>query len=225
MRITKRDVTIIRDLALSHALTRDQFIRLGYFGSITRANTRLRDLIKCGWVRRLSTPFFQQSIYCVTKQAAEVVGERIAPVVRRRSVSPRFLQHALMITESRLALTKTHGGTWFFEQQLWRKLRNGSGREVRPDGLVLSSVASLIEVDLGHVSPAKFREKLLAYQELALSGQCSEFYGFDGFSLLTLTTGKSRARHLNRLTPNDAGFEHQVLTFADIGVAFSNPWS
>jgi hypothetical protein len=225
VRITKRDVTILRDMALAHALTRDQLIRLGYFGSVTRANTRLRELMAVGLVRRLSTPFFHQSIYCVTKQASEVVGERISPLVRGRSASPRFLQHALMVTESRLALTETQGGTWYFEQQLWRKLSDGSGREVRPDGLVLSSVASLVEVDLGHVAPTKFREKLLAYQELALTGQCADLYGFDRFSLLTLTTGKTRARHLNRLTPSDAGFDHQVLTFADIGVALSDPWS
>lgn len=225
MRITKRDVTILRDLALSHALTRDQLIRLGYFGSIVRTNTRLRELIAGGWAYRLSTPFFQQSIFSVTKQATEVVGDRISPLVRGRSTSPRFLQHALMVTESRLALTEAQGGTWYFEQQLWRRLSQGSGREVRPDGLLLSTVASLVEVDLGHIAPSKFRDKLLAYQELALTGQCVDLYGFDRFALLTLTTGKTRARHLNRLTPSNAGFNHKVLTFAEIGVALSNPWS
>lgn len=225
MSLTKRDVTILRDLALSHALTRDQFIRLGYFGSITRANARLRELMKNGLISRLQTPFFNQSIYSVTKRAADVVGGRIAPLIQNRASSPRFLQHALTTTESRIALQSKFGGDWRFEQQLWRKLDAGSGREIRPDGMVVASAAVFVEVDLGHVSPGKFRDKLLGYQELALSGRCQDLYGLADFRLLTLTTGKTRARHLDRLTPQPAGFEHRIHTFADLGVAMTNSWS
>lgn len=225
LKVTRRDVRFLRDLALSHALTRDQIISLGYFGSVTRANARLRRLVKAGLIHRLATPFYLQSIYSVTKLVVNIVGERIAPLVRGRAVSPRFLQHALTVTEVRLAVTKALDGNWFFEQQLWRTLNRGSGKAVRPDGLVLGVTATFVEVDLGHVAPSKFREKLLAYQELALTEQCMGLYGFDCFSLMTITTGKTRAHHLNRLTPRDAGFDHKVVTFAEIGVAMTNSWS
>ncbi|MBV6459371.1 MAG: hypothetical protein HONBIEJF_02519 [Fimbriimonadaceae bacterium] len=223
MRLTTRDLRVLRDVALSHALTRDQLIKLGYFGSVTRANTRLRELGREGLVHRLQTPFFNQSIYTVGHKATEVVGERIAKILRRRSPSPRFLQHALLVTDTRIALLSKDGGTWHFEQQLWRQL--SSGNQVRPDGLLVSLGATFVELDMGHVDPKKFRTKLLNYQELALSGQCSNLYGFDRFSLTTVTSGKTRARHLNRLTPSDAGYEHKVQTFAEVGVILSNPWS
>lgn len=224
MRITQRDVIVLKDLSLSHALTRDQLIKLGHFGSVTRANTRLRELISTKLVQRLQTPFYGQSIYAPTRNASEFVGPRIAALMRNRSASPRFLQHALAVTDARIALCERLGGTWRFEPQLWRQL-DGLNREIRPDGLLLASTAVFVEVDLGHVSPKKFQEKLFGYQALARSGECRTLYGFEDFRVLTLTSGSLRARHLSRLTPTEASFEHRVQTLASIGVALTNSWS
>ncbi|MCW5939856.1 MAG: replication-relaxation family protein [Fimbriimonadaceae bacterium] len=224
MRITKRDVTVLKDLALSHALTRDQFMKLGHFSSITRTNTCLRRLVSAKLVARLQTPFWGQSIYTVTKCATDLVGPRIASLIKGRSVSPRFLQHALTVTEARIVLCEQLGGPWRFEPQLWRKL-DRLQHEIRPDGLVLSTVPVFVEIDLGHVAPTKFREKLLGYQALATSGDCEALYGFPTFRLLTLTTGTLRAHRLSRLTPLDAGYEHCVQTLASLGVTLTNDWS
>lgn len=222
MRITYRDVRLLRDLALSHALSRDQIVELGYFGSVTRVNTRLRGLRSVGFVERLETPFFSQSLYTATKRAADVVGERVSPLLESRKGSPRFLRHALSVTNVRLALLAKAEGEWRFEQQLWRKLER---TEVRPDGLFVGSSAVFVEVDLGHVSPAKFKQKLLSYQALAHSGKCQALYGFPTFRLLTVTTGELRARHLRRLLPPDAGYEFLVRTLNEVGAAPIPSWS
>ncbi|MGI8923925.1 MAG: replication-relaxation family protein [Fimbriimonadales bacterium] len=225
MRVTRRDIGVVSDIALSHVLSRDQILRLDYFNSITRVNTRLRELTSIGLIARLDTPFFGQSLYMATKRAAEVVGESIAPLIQGRTSSPRFIQHALQVTNVRLALIKKGEGAWRFEQQLWRKLSDIDGREVRPDGLFLARSPIFIEVDMGHAGLPRFKEKLLAYHALATSDQCESLYGFPNFKLLTVTTGHLRASHLRRALPPDAGFEYLVKTFAEVGATPIPQWS
>lgn len=222
MRLTRRDISVLRDLALSHVLSRDQLIALGYFGSVTRVNTRLRDLTSQGFVKRLDTPFYGQSLYMASKAASEAIGERVGPLLLGRAASPRFIQHALNTTNVRIALTVRSEGTWKFEQQLWRKVGK---HEVRPDGLLMAKAPIFIEVDMGHVSISKFKEKITAYRALALSGDCAKLYGFDSFRVLTITTGELRARHLRRALIEGSGFEFLTQTFSDIRVAPISAWS
>jgi len=225
MRITHRDVLIVKDVALSRILSRDDLIHLRYFNSIPRANARLLTLVKAGMLRRLATPFFHQSLYIATKRASEVVGERIAPLVESRSSSPRFVQHSLQTTALRIALTRKMSAGWRFEQQLWRRLEGGYSHQLRPDGCLLADVPVFLETDMGHCSLPRFREKVLGYHYLATSGQCANLYGFSDFRLLIATTGSLRARHLRRAVPPEAGFEVLVQTFESLDVPHIQPWS
>lgn len=225
MRVTKRDIMLLRELALSHVLCRDQFLELGYFNSITRANTRLRELKRLELLRRLETPFFGQSLYIASKRAAEVVGERISPLIEGRASSPRFVQHALSVTNVRIALQRKSSAAWRFEQQLWRKIQGSKGLELRPDGLLMANLPIFVEVDMGHASAPRFKEKLTAYQALARSGQCQSLYGFSQFRVLVVTTGPLRSRHLRRLQPSSAEFELLVQTFDEVGATPITPWS
>lgn len=222
MRITHRDVRLIRDMVLSHLLSRDQIIGLRYFNSVARANSRLRSLVALKLVDRLATPFFGQSLYIATRRSVEIVGDKISPLLGSRAGSPRFVQHALTVTDVRIALQVKTGGEWRFEQQLWRKCDRF---EIRPDGLLNASHPTFIEVDMGHVSAAKFKAKLRAYHALTQSTLCNELYGFTSFRLLTLTTGQLRARHLRHLMESVGGFDFRVQTVAEIGVAMINPFS
>lgn len=225
MRVTKRDVSLMRDLALSHVMSRDQIIEVGYFDSVTRVNTRLRELMEVGLVVRLETPFHRQSLYIASKRASDVLGERISPLILNRAPSPRFVQHALAVTNVRLALLKKSAGQWRFEQQLWRKLPGRNTAEIRPDGLHLGKVPIFVEVDMGHVAPSKFKEKLVGYCSLATSAQCQSLYGFEKFCVLTVTTGTLRAGHLANLLPPDAGFSFLAKTFEEVGAISVSSWS
>ncbi|MBX7135772.1 MAG: replication-relaxation family protein [Fimbriimonadaceae bacterium] len=224
MRITHRDFRLLRDLLLSHVLARDQILELGYFGSLTRANTRLRELCHAGLARRLPVPYYRQSLYSGTKRAAELMDRNIARLVEGRSATPRFIQHSLATTSVRVALCRRTSAEWRFEQQLWRKLP-ALGVEVRPDGLLITSTRTFIEIDLGHASANKYKEKLESYGVLARSGLCGELYGFESFRLLTVTTGALRARHLRQLQPYEAGFDHLVQTFEECGATQIHSWS
>lgn len=225
MRITERDRKLVTDLALSHVLSRDQILELGYFSSICRVNARLHELAETKLVRRLETPFFHQSLYIAGCLAHEVVGVQVSRLLERRVGSPRFVRHALSVGSVRIALCRK-GGEWRFEQQLWRQIASAKRIEIRPDGLLLtSSLPIFLEVDLGHVAPAKFKEKVLGYQALTHSGHCRDLYGFDHFRLLTITTGTLRARHLRQTLPQNPGFDFLCQTFEEVGARPVPNWS
>lgn len=226
MRLTERDVKLIKDIALSHLLSRDQVIQLGYFSSVTRANTRLRELATINLVRQLSTPFFGQCLYSAGRNASEIVGARIGAIIEKRLASPRFVQHALNVTNVRIALQRRGACEWRFEQQVSHTFKHDRTYEVRPDGLVLTStIPILVEADLGHVTPTKFVSKLRAYRAFVHSGACEKVYHAPTFRLLTVTTGADRSRHLASLLPPNPGFEYLVQTFEELGIQRVTGWS
>lgn len=223
MRFTERDITLVRDIALSHVVSRDQLIELGYMTSVTRCNTRLRELAAVNAVRQISTPFHAQSLYIAGSLAGELCGERIERLLADRVGSPRFVRHALSTTNVRIALQKRGGSGWRFEQQLWRTV---SKHEIRPDGLmVLKGSPTFIEVDLGHVSGPKFTEKLNGYSLLADGSTCADLYGFTTSRLLIVTTSLRRARHLRALTSDHSRLECLVTTFEELGAPSVGCWS
>lgn len=227
MRITKRDVRLLRDMALSHVLSRDQVISLGYFATVTRANSRLRELSVVGVVRRIATPFFAQGLYVTGRSADSIVGERIGQLLRHRSHSPRFLQHALATTEVRMALLKRGADHWYYEQQVQVPFRfAGKDYIVKPDGLMATpSGLVAVEVDLGHVAPSKFRQKLLSYDAFVNSGECKRMWRSPSFSLLVVTTGSLRASRLARLCPTNPSFELVARPHDDLAIPFPGGWS
>ncbi len=225
MKLTARDIRILRDLILSFLLSRDQIVTL-YFGSVTRANARMRVLRNLGLVKVIDTPFFGQSLYVATPQAAEVVGERLAPLAATRIGSPRFLQHALAVTNCRVALLAKGATAWRFEQQATTSFRAGGKElEVRPDGLAIFATGIVaIEVDLGHVAPAKFRQKLLAYDMFVRTGECLLKWGEPSFTLV-VTSGPLRASRLSRLTPKDCTYTFSCKSHDRLGIPFPGAWS
>lgn len=227
MRLTDRDVRLLRDLVLSHAMCRDQVIELGYFGSVARTNTRLRELRGCGLAKAIETPFLGQAVYAAGPKSPEVVGERLAGLAASRNGTPRFLRHAISVTNVRIAMMAKGAKAWRFEQQARAQFRHG-GRdwEVRPDGIaVRSGGAVAVEVDLGHVDPAKFRDKLLSYDAFAASGGCPQHWGSETFSLVVVTTGPLRAARLARQLPDNCGFAFACKPADQIGVRFPGAWS
>ncbi len=226
MKLTARDIQVVKDIALSHVLTRDHIIELGYFSSITRANTRLRGLIACGLIQRLPTPFFGQSIYCPGKRAPHVVGEKIAPLIRRRAESPRFLQHAMCVTNVRLALVKRGSTGWRFEQQATASFASKQKwDEVRPDGLSLTpSGLVAVEVDLGHVPTQKLKQKLHSYQTFARTGTCRDHWQAETFSLLFVTNSDTRAHRIRRLV-QAFDIDIVVRTFDALDIPTPGSWS
>jgi hypothetical protein len=200
-------------------------ISLGYFSSVTRLNTRLRGLVELGCVKRLETPFYAQSLYAVDKRAGHVVGEKIAPLLAHRADSPRFIGHALNVTNVRIHLAAKGATEWRFEQQLWRKLPGRKGAEVRPDGLVmLGAEPMFIEVDLGTSAASKVQAKLEGYNQLH-EGEIEPLYGFSSLKLLLVTTNATRAKNLRGLIPSGSNLRCLIQTFGELKIPLVQSWS
>lgn len=227
MRLTKRDRQLVRDIALSHAMARDQIIEFAYFSSVRRLNARLRLLVAHGFLKRLDTPFFSQGLYAAGPTAGLIVGEKIGLLLAKRQRSPRFLQHALAVSNIRIAICGNDAAVWRFEQQATTTFSfGGRSLTVKPDGLALSAVAcTAVEADLGHVAPQKIREKLETYRAFALSGACRKAWKCERFTVLIITSGPLRARRLRRLCPKDGAFDFRCLAHEDFGVAWPGSWS
>jgi hypothetical protein len=227
MKLTSRDIKLIRDMALAQVLSRDQILKLKYFSSVTRLNSRLRELIAEGLVKRHETPYFTQSLYFAAPKAAEIVGENIAKLLRSRLGSPRLIRHSLAVTEARLNLVKRGASVFRFEQQLWCKFAvAGKVFEVRPDGLAIhKDNIAVLELDLGHTGLPKLAVKLRAYEAFIASGECKRRWQCDSFTLLMLTPGPERKRHLAQLQPPSASFCLRVETLSDFGITVPGLWS
>jgi hypothetical protein len=226
VRLTSRDIRLIKDVALSQLLSRDQIIRLGYFTSVTRANTRLRSLRAEGYLSLLTTPYFWQFLYAPGKRATTVVGERISALLADRAKTPRFIQHSLAVTDVRIALARLGATDWRFEAQSRHPFLQGSSIiEIRPDGLVHWPGQTAIEVDMGHVDPKKFSEKLRAYAVFVASGELQRVWGADSLTLLTVTTGNLRKSRLLRLVAGNASFGIRFETFEELGISRVGGWS
>jgi hypothetical protein len=225
--LTDRDFRLLRDVALSHVLSRDQILGLGYFGSVTRANTRLRELRGQGLIQPLATPFFGQNLYGIGAKGRPVLGDRIGRIVAARTGSPRFLQHALMVTSTRIALMNNGASAWRFEQQLTCTFAHrGKAVTVRPDGLArMPSGPVVIEVDLGHVAPANFAQKLAAYDAFLATGNCRRIWHIPNFKVLAVTTSRRRAASLAQLLPSQASYELRCVTFEELGLPIIGGWS
>lgn len=227
VRVTKRDIRLIRDIALSSVLSRDQIIALGYFGSVPRANDRLRLLREAGLIDILSLPYESQRVYYALRGACPLVGERVSSVIRSRRGSPQFVRHALMTTEIRLALLRQGYGEWRFEPQL-RSVFLWAGRrfEVRPDGMVRTPPGLLcIETDLGHVDSIKFRAKLLAFDSFASSGALERTWQAKNLVVETVTVSERRKLGLEGLSPKNSPVEFRFTTFDELGIRMLDGWS
>jgi len=224
VKVTDRDIRLVRDLALSQVLSRDQIIKLGYFASVSRCNRTMQRLRDAGLASVIVTPLANQRFYVAGSKAPAVVGERIAALLTGRNRTPRFIQHAVAVTDVRLALMDRGLADWRFEGQLWQSFSFGIRTvEVRPDGLIhRNGLPVLIEVDLGHVSAPKYALKLDAYRRYVQGGTFQSSYHSETMRVLTVTTGSLRLKHLTALARNDPWFE--FTTFEKLGVATPGGW-
>lgn len=227
MILTDRDRELVFDLTLSHALTRDQVIQLGFFESISRANSRLKSLREAGFVRRLTTPYFSQTIYAPGRLAIEIVDSHAASLIAKRAESPRFLQHALAVTNTRISLKKRGATLWRFEPQLRTSFQDGlNSTEVRPDGLAISSKSAIaVEVDMGHVCLTKLSKKLASYAAFRRSTALLESWQINDFNLLFVTIGRKRRGQIQRLCRQVNGVNCLVQTFEELQIETVGGWS
>lgn len=204
MRLQKRDVAILTDIALHGVMSRDQVMKLGYFASIPRANARLCPMTSLKLLKRLQRIELRdsrQSLYCTTAKAADLLDERVANLVRDRKHTPRFIDHSLMVVDVRVELQRLGGLAWRSEVEVRHRYSYGGRQnEFRPDGLIFVAGNCLfVEADRCNASRQALTESFSSYDRYAASGVFQAVYRQAGFRVLVVTVGKRRALSIHAL--------------------------
>ncbi len=236
--LTKRDRELLTELFWNRAMTRNHLLRLGFFPSVSRCNTRLRQLIAHGLVRSHESLLYAHGsnrVFGIGTGATSLVSEACEAAlneVRRvasDALSPLSLEHTLRLVDLKVAFLTTgeYAGinveTWLAEAQCRHQYsvrqRDGSWREhiLKPDALGFLHVSGrehglFLELDLGNVSQEKFAAKIASYERYAEHGMFERTYELPSFQVLTLTTSETRLRNLMALVKSGSPVRFRFTT-------------
>ena len=183
--IQPRDRRLREHLEVVGVIDREQATQLAPFGSVARANARLLQLTRAGYLRRT----FTGTINGGRKAVYRLPGGR-------RARGRDQLEHELSVSDLYCAF-RSHPA--FVG---WRRLTEPlAPTQVIPDGLALVRSGSgvlpmLIEVDRGTETLGVIDRKVSSYVALALSGEAERVLGYPRFRVLLVTTSERRLRNI-----------------------------
>ena len=223
--LQERDKRLLVDLFASRVMSRDQIIETGYFSSVPRANNRLAMLVRQGFVSRYlheTRGAGSQALYRAGRKAKSIVAGGLGYESETVSVqlgqgeAPMHLEHTLGLVDLRVlfeagakeCLLKEF--TWLPEALCHHEYLVSFGhnqwqrRDVRPDAVAMwqgddGKRVTFIELDLGHVSSKKYAGKVASYRQYQSDGAFEAVYEASSFTVLTITTGSLRLKHLKKL--------------------------
>ena len=235
MRLTPRDIALLRLVEQYRVLRRDQAQRL-LFPSKNTANERLKRLYQHRFLLRRWLPVeygqgMGQALYLLDCAGADVLaqarGDDRSGIGWRRArnlVSSSFLQHTLMINDVRVAVTLAARQAlyrlerWEGEDELaakpdyvWVPTRRGRLRiAVIADSYFALHLGDrrahfLLEADRATVSNKRWALRVRAYLQYVRGGQYARRFGTRSLRVLTVTTGERRLANLKRTTEKARG--------------------
>lgn len=223
-RLTNRDREVIAIIALHGCASRSQLMALGHFGSVSRANRRLRRLFDKKYLRRTQVavgPCSLETIYLLGPAAVPIAAE-LAVLDRlelarhsRRQPERAYLEHQLGILAVRISMLDVPDGIQIVqfltepecrhEYEVVSRGKRTLRRIIKPDAYFeirrnRRRWAFFLEFDRGHCSLPQMRGVFERYESYATDGAFHGAYGKDGFGVLVVTTaGDRRITHLATL--------------------------
>jgi hypothetical protein len=204
-----RDRHLLSELAVMRIIDREMAKTVAGFHSTTRANTRLLQLTRAGFLRKFfvgTTGPGQKAVYTLSPKGAEIVSAKLGGIHRpsgRIVVGDRFVEHQTGINEIYAALkyrTSPHAG---LRLHRWINFRQpiSEGIKLTPDAYFeLSSAqatrAMFLEVDLGTEALSVWRQKTAYYLQLALTGEFAKRFRQPQFLVLVVANSERRATHI-----------------------------
>jgi len=204
-----RDLNLLRELAILRVADCEQVKVVARFGSTTRANTRLLQLVRAGLLRRffLGSGGGRKALYALSPKGAELAQVPNRGPRRRQDevlVADYFIGHQLAVNAlyCTLKYQPLPAGITF---RRWVAFHEPvtSSLGLIPDGYVeldsaAGTTASFVEVDLGHESLAIWRQKIRNYLQLALGGDFQKLFGQDRFRVLVLANSERRLHSIRK---------------------------
>lgn len=209
--LQKRDVHLLRELAVMRVIDREQAKVVAGFGSTTRANARLLALTQARYLRRFfwgTVGGARKALYALAPRGADIVGvpDRGPRRARDQVLAADFFSlHQLQVNEFYCALKYQplpHGVTFIRWLSFHEPL---PGTSLIPDGYAeVDSSEKLIslffEVDLGNENRTAWQAKVRPYLSYAASGAFAREFDNPQFRTLTITNSESRLASLRTAT-------------------------
>jgi hypothetical protein len=201
--LTERDREVIEAVYEARYLTRSQIQQL-YFGSATRAKTRLRILFNNGWLRKREVGQNREDVYYLGVKGRHLIEERLKldrEVVAKVSgiagsgANPLlFLDHELSVSALYVALKlEARGYNWTLTWRNARALEMGN-LGVQPDAYFKvtgqQTREAFIEFTAVLPKPSEMKGKIEGYQAL--------WQTLRPIPVLWLTTSRAKLNTLNK---------------------------
>jgi hypothetical protein len=215
--LTERDRRLVHYVSRFRLLSRDQLMALAPFGSLTRANTRLANLVRARLLSRKLVPVYPgngsaQALYFLGRASGTVLN--IGPETLNRQLRQasrwdlRQVEHVLaanqVIVDFVTGLPRAANAepvSFQTEPELREVLGD---RTFVSDGWFAWTAAGrrfncFVEVDLHHEGLREWRAKVLRYMEYAESGVHQERFGFRAFRVCVMAKSTARLNNLRQI--------------------------
>lgn len=212
MVLQDRDCHLLFELGTMRVIDREMAKRVAGFGSTTRANVRLLQLVRDGLLRRFfvgSVGAGRKSVYTLSAKGGEQVSARLPGIKRaagRLIVGDRFVEHQFGVNQVYLALKYAPAPTPDIRLLRWRGFREPLSEAIKltPDAyfeLEANKVARsmFLEVDLGTEGLKVWQQKASHYLQLAISGQFQKLFRQPQFRVLVVAASERRLKHLREV--------------------------
>jgi hypothetical protein len=206
--VQERDRHLLRELGTMRVIDREQAQLVAGFHSIRRANDRLLNLTRGGFLRRIfvaAEGYGQKALYTLSPKGTALAGARLAGLPLRQTLfgaSP-FLLHRLAINEIYLTAKYRQLPRPDMRLARWVAFREPltPGIPLTPDGYFETVVdgnirAMFLEVDLGTEATPVWQRKTQLYLQMALSEQFVQLFGQPQFRVLIIATTEQRLRRI-----------------------------
>jgi hypothetical protein len=202
---TRRDLSILRTVALARVLDGEQIRIVGGFSSTRRTNRRLLKLVRAGLLRRWfvgTAAGGQKALYGLSPQGASLIGEAKQGLISWKQdsliTSSQFLAHQQAVNAVFiLARFGTLPSGLSCERWLRPMLPLSPSVPLIPDGYFEmrqggTLLPMFLEADLGTESSTIWRRKVELYLKLALGGEFERLFGERRFRTLVLLPSSRR---------------------------------
>ena len=224
--LTDRDRLLLKELAISKVIDREQVKTIAGFKSTTRANDRLLKLTRAKFLRR----FFlgtraggTKAIYSLSAKGAKVVQSEGRLLKRKNNsllVGDLFVEHQLAVNSIWTAAKFTPIPVSDVQFVRWLVFPTALSKTtpLMPDGYFeLRSTSGMYclfcEVDRGTETLKVWARKIFLYLQLAASGEFQTLFKQSRFRVLV---GVSSERRLNNLRRTTALHTEKIFWFAPL---------
>lgn len=243
--LQERDRQILQGVYKYRLLSRKQIQSLFGFGSLTRVNTRLRQLFDAKLLDRIFTPVFwgsPEAYYCLGIRGAEFIAENakedIFEIKRKRrqilKTSSLFLKHQIAVNEVRIAFELIFNNFPDFQLQFQTdniQIISNRGKVFIPDGYMVflyqgRIFALFLEIDLGTETLNRIQEKAETYLAFGLSGEYQRQFGNKYFRVLFICSSLERLKNIKRVIEKKTDKMFWLTTTDKISfeTIFTNIW-